>query len=123
MKIHELVQKTGLTAPTIRFYEQEGLLDSRHVQRQANNYRDYSERAVGHLLTLKKLQAAGFTLAEIKAAIQADVANELSHDKKVVFLRQKMQEIERKIVELEQIHAYLAQMLARKIAAESEVET
>jgi MerR family copper efflux transcriptional regulator len=109
-------------APTIRFYEQEGLLDSRHVQRQDNNYRDYSERAVGHLLTLKKLQAAGFTLAEIKAAIQADVANELSHAKKVAFLRQKMQEIERKMVELEQIQAYLAQMLAHKITAESEVE-
>jgi DNA-binding transcriptional MerR regulator len=45
MKIHELAQKTGLTAPTIRFYEQEGLLDTHHVRRGENNYRDYYQKA------------------------------------------------------------------------------
>ena len=66
MKIHELAKKTGLTAPTIRFYEQEGLLDARHVRRTENNYRDYCEEAIEHLLMMKEVQAAGFTLAEFK---------------------------------------------------------
>ncbi|MBA2681507.1 MAG: MerR family transcriptional regulator [Ktedonobacteraceae bacterium] len=86
MKIHELAQRTGLTAPTIRFYEQEGLLDARHVQRGENNYRDYCEETVKHLLMLKKLQAVGFTLAEFKELIQADETNELTRQKKVRIL-------------------------------------
>lgn len=116
MKIHELAQKTGLTAPTIRFYEQEGLLDARHVQRGENNYRDYCEETVKHLLLLKKLQAVGFTLAEFKELVQPDETNELTQQKKVRFLRQKIEEIDRKQAELEQIHADLAGMLARKLA-------
>lgn len=116
MKIHELAQKTGLTAPTIRFYEQEGLLDTRHVRREENNYRDYCQGAVKHLLILKKFQAAGFTLAEFKALIQADKANELPLPKVVELLRQKQQEIARKQAELEQVQTYLAQLLVDKLA-------
>jgi len=71
MKIHELAQRTGLTAPTLRFYEKDGLLDTRYVRREANNYRDYCQEAVELLQMLKKFQAAGFTLAEFKALIQA----------------------------------------------------
>ncbi len=44
VKINDLAKKIGLTAPTIRFYEQEGLLDTRHVRRGENNYRDYGGR-------------------------------------------------------------------------------
>ncbi|WP_231575312.1 MerR family DNA-binding transcriptional regulator [Paenibacillus sp. FSL P4-0081] len=46
MKIQELADKMGLTIHTIRFYEKEGLLDERHVRRESNNYRNYSEEAV-----------------------------------------------------------------------------
>lgn len=116
MKIHALAQRTGLTPPAIRFYEKKGLLDDRHVQRWENNYRDYCEEAVEHLLMIKKLQAAGFTLAELKEVIQADEANELPLTKKIELLLQKMQEIERKKDELEQVHTHLARMLARKMA-------
>jgi MerR family copper efflux transcriptional regulator len=116
MKIHELAQKTGLTAPTIRFYEREGLLDTHHVRRGENNYRDYYDEAVEHLLMLKKIQSAGFTLAELKAMVEAEEANELPLQKIVEHIRQKMQEIDRKKAELEQIQAYLARMLAHKMA-------
>jgi DNA-binding transcriptional MerR regulator len=116
MKIHELAHRTSLTAPTIRFYEQEGLLDARHVQRGENNYRDYCEETVKHLLLLKKLQSVGFTLAEFKELTQLDETNALTQQKKVRFLRQKMEEIDRKQAELEQIQADLAEMLARKLA-------
>jgi MerR family copper efflux transcriptional regulator len=116
MKIHELAQKTGLTAPTLRFYEKEGLLDTDHVRRGENNYRNYCEEAVIHLLGIKKMQAAGFTLAELKELMLAGGANELTAQKKVALLRQKMQEIDQKQAELAQIQTYLAQMLAHKLA-------
>lgn len=54
MKIKELAEKMGLTVYTIRFYEKEGLLDSRHIQREENNYHNYSEAAIKRLNLIKK---------------------------------------------------------------------
>jgi MerR family transcriptional regulator, copper efflux regulator len=116
MKIHELAQRTGLTPPTIRFYEKEGLLDARHVQRGENNYRDYCDEAVDHLLMVKKVQAVGFTLAELKDVIQANDVNDLPLSKKIELLSQKMQEIDKKKDELVQVQTHLARMLANKMA-------
>ncbi|WP_145027562.1 MerR family transcriptional regulator [Paenibacillus sp. Y412MC10] len=116
MKIKVLAQRTGLTPPAIRFYEKEGLLDARHVQRGENNYRDYCEEAVDHLLMIKKVQAVGFTLAELKEVIQAYEVNDLPLSKKIELLSQKMQEIESKKDALGQVQAHLARMLANKMA-------
>jgi MerR family copper efflux transcriptional regulator len=113
MKIHELAKKTSLTAPTIRFYEQEGLLDSRHVRRQYNNYRDYSEEAAEHLLLIKEVQSAGFTLSEFKELDQAcQAADELVAHKAATFLRRKITEVSEKIAELERVQTYLTGKLA-----------
>jgi DNA-binding transcriptional MerR regulator len=108
MKIHELAKKTGLTAPAIRFYEQEGLLDSRHVRRRANNYRDYCEEAIEHLLMVKEVQAAGFTLAEFKELDKACNADGLGSSQAKVLLQRKIVEISNKIAELEHVQTYLA---------------
>ncbi|MBD3917342.1 MerR family transcriptional regulator [Paenibacillus sp. PR3] len=122
MKIHVLAQRTDLTPSAIRFYEKEGLLDARHVQRGQNNYRDYYEEAVEHLLMIRKVQAVGFTLAELKEVIQAYEVNDLPLSKKIELLNQKMQEIDRKKDELEQVHAHLARMLANKMALMDSIE-
>ncbi len=116
MKIHELAQKTGLTAPTIRFYEQAGLLDTRYVHRETNNYRTYRQEAVELLLLIKKFQAAGFTLAEFKILMQAERADELPLPKIVELLHQKAEEIRKKQAELAEVQASLARMLAYKLA-------
>ena len=108
MKIGELVTKTGLTAPTIRFYEKEGLLDTRHVRREENNYRDYCEEAVEHLLVIKEVQAAGFTLAEFKELDEACNAGELVTQKATVFIRRKIDAVGEKIAELERFCGQLA---------------
>ncbi len=116
MKIHDLAQKTGLTAPTIRFYEQQGLLDARFVQREANNYRDYNQETVELIQLLKKFQAAGFTLAEFKALIDANRADELPLPKIIELLHEKKREISKKQAELEQVQVYLTRMIAYKQA-------
>ncbi|QBD77969.1 MerR family transcriptional regulator [Ktedonosporobacter rubrisoli] len=113
MKINELAKKTGLTAPTIRFYEQEGLLDARHVRRGENNYRNYCEEAVEHLLMIKEVQAAGFTLAEFKELDEAcEASDELVTEKAAAFLRRKLAEIDEKRAELERVQTYLTNKLA-----------
>ena len=119
MKIHELAKKTGLTAPTIRFYEQEGLLDARHVQRGDNNYRNYSEEAVEHLLMIKEVQAAGFTLAEFKELDEAcNTADGLVTQKAATFLRRKIDAVGEKLAELERVQTYLMSKLAEMLQEE-----
>jgi MerR family transcriptional regulator, copper efflux regulator len=113
MKISELAEKTGLTAPTIRFYEKAGLLDARHVKRdEGNNYRDYCEEAVEHLLTIKEVQTAGFTLAEFKELDEVCNTGELVAQKATVYIRQKIDAVSEKIAELERVRAYLTSKLA-----------
>ena len=80
MVIHELAEKTGLSVYTIRFYEKEGLLDSRHVRREANNYRDYSDEAIERLKLVKKFQGIGCSIAEMKDIFQGQDMRDYGYD-------------------------------------------
>ena len=116
MKIHELGEQTGLTAPTIRFYEREGLLDHRHVRREDNNYRSYSVEAVERLKLIRKLQGVGFTLAEMKETLQEEDAQSLGNRRVIERIRAKITEIEGRKDEYEQILGTLRWMLEYRIA-------
>jgi DNA-binding transcriptional MerR regulator len=119
MKIHELAIKTGLTAPTIRFYEKEGLLDRRHVHRGKNNYRDYSEETIEHLMIIKRLQSVGFSLSEITELFRDYAVETLTISKGMQLIelfREKIREIEQKQIEFEQIRRTLSEMLEAKIS-------
>ena len=116
MKIQELAEKTGLTAYTIRFYEKEDLLDNRHVRREENNYRNYSEAAIERLKFVKKLQGVGCSLAELKEILHEHDANTLTHPQVIEWIRQKMIEIEHKKDELDQILVTLNWMLEYRTA-------
>jgi DNA-binding transcriptional MerR regulator len=110
MRISELSKKTNLKAHTIRFYEKEGLLPARYVQRKKNNYRDYAEEAANGLLLIKEGQLAGFSIAELRELTNGD---ELATDERqVILIERKLGSIERKIGRLEAFKAYLAQRLA-----------
>ena len=64
MLIGELAQQAGLTPDTIRFYEKKGLLDTRHMVRKDNNYKDYGLAALERLHLICRVKSAGFTLSE-----------------------------------------------------------
>jgi DNA-binding transcriptional MerR regulator len=63
MRIGDLAAASGVTAKTIRFYEQTGLLPS--PPRTSGGYRDYLPEAASRLGFIRDAQAAGLTLAEI----------------------------------------------------------
>jgi MerR family transcriptional regulator, copper efflux regulator len=107
MLIHELATKTGLSAHAIRFYEKGGLLGEQFIQRGENNYRHYVEDTVERVITIKLLQSAGFTLAEIKTHLETWDAGDLSDDEAIIILEQKRAEIVGKIAELERIKVFL----------------
>ena len=64
MTIKELEERSGMSRSNIRFYEREGLLSP---QRHDNNYRDYSEEDLHHLLRIRLLRSLELPLEEIRA--------------------------------------------------------
>lgn len=116
MKIQEVADQTGLTAYTIRFYEKEGLLDSRHVQREANNYRIFSDDVIERLKLIKKFQGVGCSLAELKDILRDHDTNAHSNEEVIDWICQKMRTIERRKDELDQMLGTLRWMLEYKLA-------
>ena len=114
MKIQELADKMGLTIHTIRFYEKEGLLDDRHVRRESNNYRNYSEEAIERLKLIKKFQSIGCSLAELKEVLQDYDANAHTNLQIIDWIRGKKKEIESKKEEYDQMLDTLNKMLEYK---------
>ena len=63
MKIGELAARTGCSAPTIRFYEEKGLICSK---RNFANYRVYDEVAIERLQFIADCRANGMKLSCIE---------------------------------------------------------
>ncbi|MFE6076499.1 MerR family transcriptional regulator [Paenibacillus sp. NPDC057886] len=119
MKIQELADLMGLTPHTIRFYEKEGLLDSRHIQREKNNYRNYSDEAIERLRLIKKFQGIGCSLAELKTILQDHDTNARTNQEVIEWILQKINEIERKKEEYDHMLVTLNWMLTyRKLLIE-----
>ena len=66
--IGDVARRTGLSAPTIRYYESIGLLAP--PLRSSTGYRRYTDATVEELGFIRKAQALGFTLEEIGEILQ-----------------------------------------------------
>ncbi len=62
--IGQVAKITGLSAKTLRFYEEQGVIES--PMREANGYRYYSEKSLEDIKLIKYAKDLGLPLAEIK---------------------------------------------------------
>jgi DNA-binding transcriptional MerR regulator len=67
MKISDLIERTGLSRDTLRYYEREGVISA--PKRLANGYRDYPETTLAEIRFIKLGQSVGLPLKTIKRAI------------------------------------------------------
>ncbi|HEY6416930.1 MAG TPA: heavy metal-responsive transcriptional regulator [Acidimicrobiales bacterium] len=67
MRIGELAAVGGVTAKTIRYYEDIGVLDP--PARTPSGYRNYSRAATDRLGFIRSAQAVGLTLGEIRGIL------------------------------------------------------
>ncbi len=116
MKVQELAEKAGLTAHTIRFYEKEGLLDRRHVRRDANNYRNYTEEAMERLRFIKKFQSIGCSIAELREVLHDKDTHARTNQEVMAWIRQKIAEVQDRKKECDQVLATLNRMLEIRMA-------
>jgi len=62
MQVGELAERAGVSVRSIRHYEGAGLIQA---TRRPNGYREFDERAVARVRTIRDLIDTGFTLEEI----------------------------------------------------------
>jgi DNA-binding transcriptional MerR regulator len=98
MRIGELAERSGLTAKTLRFYEQAGVLPE--PEREKSGYRNYHDDAVARLAFVKAAQAAGLTLSEIRQVIVVREHEGAPCSHVVALLDAHATELTRRIVEL-----------------------
>ena len=66
-KIGALAKQTGTNAPTIRYYEEIGLL--RSAGRQAGNQRVYSDADVKSLTFIRRCREFGFSIDQVRSLV------------------------------------------------------
>ena len=120
MKTKELIEKTGLTAHTLRFYEKKGLIDSRYIIREKNNYRNYSDDVIECLNLIKKFQGVGCSLDEIKVILQNRESNTRTNEQVVDWICEKISDIKRKKQEYDEILDTLNMMLEYRMTLKNE---
>ena len=101
LKIGEIARLAGVSANSIRQYEQRSLLKSA-ARSEAGQHRLYGQEEVSRLQFIKRASLAGLTLAEVKELLaliaEGERGENIPHVKEV--LEEKLREAERKMQEI-----------------------
>jgi DNA-binding transcriptional MerR regulator len=118
--IRDLTREFGVTARTLRFYEEKGLIEPK----RAGQDRLYSRRDRARLKYVLMGKCVGFSLEEIRDMLdlydlgdgqvtQLKVAHERFHDQ-IERLERQRRDIDRALAELERARAVVGDMLAAR---------
>jgi MerR family transcriptional regulator, copper efflux regulator len=108
MKIHELAERTGAPAKTIRYYEQVGALPP--PRRKPNGYRDYEDNDVDRLKFVLGARQLDFSLQDIAEILALRDRREAPCRVVLDLLEQKACEVTRRIEELQQLETILREL-------------
>ena len=109
--IGDVASRTGVPAPTIRYYEEIGLL--RAPARSGAGYRHYDASTVEELLFIRKAQALGFSLDEISGILRLSRTGQEPCSHVLTLARQHLAAVDERIRRLRAFRRQLAADLAR----------
>jgi len=111
MNISEAARRSGLSAKTIRYYEDIELIEP--AGRAENGYRQYDTRAVEALHFLARAREVGFDLHECRQLLelQRDHARQSRHARELVL--EKSQQLQHRIDQLVSMQKVLEDMARR----------
>jgi MerR family copper efflux transcriptional regulator len=108
LKIGELAKRGGVGIDTVRYYERNGLLAPR--TRLASGYRSYGELELARLRSIRRAQALGFTLTEIKELLALSAQRDVGRVKRSA--QAKLLDVKSRIAGLERVRDGLATLIA-----------
>jgi len=113
MKIGELAADSGVSAKTIRFWEEAGVLPE--PSRTSSGYRDYEPAVVDRLTFIRHAQSAGFSLDQIRRVLGIGDSGERPCQHVTQLINQRLSDVEARIADLKSTHSHL-RVLARRAA-------
>lgn len=114
LRIGDLAIRTATAAPTIRYYEQAGLMPS--PRRGMSNQRVYGLADVDRLQFIRRCRALGFTLKEIRTFVR--LARSTSHDGCRAIVTRRLAEVQASVRELQAVESRLRALLAKESDAD-----
>lgn len=100
ISIKEVAEKYKMTAPTIRYYEKEGLLD---IPRDNNGVRKFDQDSMRRLSAIAQYRKGGLAIAEIKNIFkQGD-----NHEYVLSLFNDAKQNLENELVEIQNTLGYM----------------
>ena len=107
--IGELAKRVGVGIDTVRYYERSGLL-APHT-RLPSGYRRYRDLEVARLRFIRRAQALGCTLGEIKSLLTLSAQRNVAQVKRSA--QAKLADVDRRMMELQRIRKGLAELIAQ----------
>ena len=111
LRIGDVAARAGLSAPAIRYYESVGLLAQ--APRSETGYRHYTETTVEELRFIKKAQALGFSLDEIKEILTLSRGGQTPCSHVLDLARRHLAAVDERIQQLARFRATLAGEVAK----------
>ena len=105
--IGQLAKRGGVRVDTVRYYERNGLLAAR--SRLASGYRRYGEVELARLRFIRRAQALGFTLKEIKQLLALSAQRDVARVKRSA--QTKLKDVQARIAALERVRDGLATLV------------
>jgi Cu(I)-responsive transcriptional regulator len=109
--IGEVARQTGVKVPTIRYYEQIGLLPP--APRSEGNRRCYERSKVQRLAFIRQARDLGFEIEDIRTLLALQDAPESSCGKIDALVAEHLANVDRRIARLSALRAELRRMLQR----------
>jgi DNA-binding transcriptional MerR regulator len=109
--IGDVAQRTGLSPPTIRYYESIGLLA--RPTRSAAGYRRYTDATVEELRFIKKAQALGFSLEEIGEVLTLSRAGRIPCSHVLDLARRHLAAVDERVRQLTRLREQLAAEISK----------
>lgn len=106
LTVGKLARQVGVNRATVRYYERRGLL--RSPSRSGSGYRLYSERVVNEILFIKRAQALGFLLAEIRELLELGRAGTKPCSRVIALAENQLASVDSRIQQLTQFRRQLA---------------
>ncbi|HEV2515622.1 MAG TPA: helix-turn-helix domain-containing protein [Devosia sp.] len=109
LPIGELSRRTGVKVPTIRFYEQIGLLSA--PPRTEGNQRRYGKPEVERLNFIRHSRELGFEVEDIRELLEMAASPQASCHQADSIARNHLTEIDRRIASLTALRGELTRMV------------
>jgi len=111
MRIGELAERSGVSAKTIRYYEDIGLLPA--PARSGSGYRDYEPSTADRLAFIRAAQAVGLSLGEIRGIVALRDEGQTPCGHVLDLLRSRAADLDRRIAELRALRGELNRLVTR----------